>query len=67
MFLLNWVQSNAFNYTDPPHNEALQSEGDGSEARIEEIIEPQQLQRNPAYCYIEMMKKTPMTYENVFS
>ena len=58
-------------HTDPPHNvanhnEALRNEGDGSETRTEEITEPQQLQRNPAYCSIEMMKKTPMTYENVF-
>ena len=47
--------------TDAPHNE-----GDWSEAKTEEITEPQRLQRNPAYCSIEMMKKIPMTYENVF-
>ena len=53
-------------HTDPPHNEVLHNEGDGSEAKTEEMTEPQHLQRNPAYCSIEMMKKTPMTYENVF-
>ena len=51
-------------HTDPSHNVANRNEGDGSGATAEEIIEPQ-LQRNPAYCSIEMMKKTPMTYENV--
>ena len=52
--------------TDAPHNEAPHSEGDGSEAKAEEMTEPQRLQRNPAYCYIEMRKKTPMSYENIF-
>ena len=55
--------STACVHTDPPHTEAPHNEGDGSEAKTEE---PQRLQRNPAYCYIEMMKKTPMSYENVF-
>ena len=47
-------------------NEAPCNVGDGSGATAEEMTEPQRLQRNPAYCSIEMMKKTPMTYENVF-
>ena len=53
-------------HTDPPHHEAPRNERDGSAATTEEMTEPQHLQCNPAYCSIEMMKKTPMTYENVF-
>ena len=49
--------------TAPPHNEALHGEGEGKETKTEEMTEPQRLQCNPAYCYIEMTKKTPMSYD----
>ena len=49
--------------TAPPHAEAPHNEGEGKETKTEEMTEAQGLQRNPAYCYIEMTKKTPMSYD----
>ena len=43
------------------HYEAPVNQEDGNEARAEDTTEPQWLQRNPAYCQAEMMKKTPIT------
>ena len=52
--------------TASPHYEVPCNEQDGNEARAEDTTEPQHLQRDPAYCSIEMMKKTTVTYENAF-
>ena len=53
--------------TASPHHAVPCNEKDGNEARAEDTTVPQHLQRNPAYCSIEMMKKTTVTYEKLMS